>query len=51
MEENNEPEIDDDAVDISAIQKMLSAVSGSLLTSILGILLLPPQSQQLPSNA
>ncbi|KAL2044947.1 hypothetical protein N7G274_002722 [Stereocaulon virgatum] len=35
MEENNEPEIEDAAVDISAMQKMLSAVSGSLLTSLL----------------
>lgn len=39
MEENNEPEIEDAAVDISAGQKMLSAVSGSLLTSLLGIIL------------
>ncbi|KAL2058945.1 hypothetical protein ABVK25_000237 [Lepraria finkii] len=35
MEENNEPEIEDAAADISAGQKMLSAVSGSLLTSLL----------------
>ena len=45
MEENNEPEIEDAAVDISAMQKMLSAVSGSLLTSLLGMLFLSPQSQ------
>jgi len=36
MEENNEPEIEDAEIDISAGQKMLSAVSGSLLTSLLG---------------
>lgn len=36
MDEANEPEIDDSAMDISAGQKMLSAVSGSLLTSLLG---------------
>lgn len=51
MEENNEPEIEDAAVDISAMQKMLSAVSGSLLTSLLGMFFLFPQSQPLPSKA
>ena len=44
MEENNEPEIEDAAVDISAGQKMLSAVSGSLFTSLLGIILPPSKS-------
>ena len=34
MDESNEP---DPQMDISAGQKMLSAVSGSLLTSLLGI--------------
>ena len=36
MEENNEPEVEDAEMEISAAQKMLSAVSGSLLTSLLG---------------
>ena len=36
MDESNEP---DSQMDISAGQKMLSAVSGSLLTSLLGIYL------------
>lgn len=36
MDEANEPEIQDVGTDISARQKMLSAVSGSLLTSLLG---------------
>lgn len=39
MDEANEPEIQDVETDISAGQKMLSAVSGSLLTSLLGTLL------------
>ena len=39
MDETNEPEIQDVNNDISAGQKMLSAVSGSLLTSLLGTLL------------
>jgi len=34
MDESNEP---DPSMDISAGQKMLSAVSGSLLTSLLGM--------------
>ena len=33
----NEPKTPDSEADISAVQKMLSAVSGSLLTSLLGI--------------
>ena len=41
MDESNEPEVEDAVTDISAVQKMLSAVSGSLLTSLLGIFLLP----------
>lgn len=41
MDESNEPEVEDIETDISAVQKMLSAVSGSLLTSLLGILLFP----------
>ena len=45
MDETNEPEIEDAAVDISAGQKMLSAVSGSLLTSLLGTSLPSPLSQ------
>ena len=36
MDEANEPEIEEMQMDISAGQKMLSAVSGSLLTSLLG---------------
>ena len=40
MDESNEPEVEDFVTDISAVQKMLSAVSGSLLTSLLGISLL-----------
>ena len=40
MDESNEPEVEDVETDISAVQKMLSAVSGSLLTSLLGIFLL-----------
>ena len=40
MDESNEPEVEDVVTDISAVQKMLSAVSGSLLTSLLGISLL-----------
>jgi len=36
MTEVNEPETEETAMDISAGQKMLSAVSGSLLTSLLG---------------
>ena len=40
MDESNEPEVENVETDISAIQKMLSAVSGSLLTSLLGIFLL-----------
>ena len=37
MDESNEPEVEDAVTDISAVQKMLSAVSGSLLTSLLGM--------------
>ena len=37
MNETNEPEVENVETDISAVQKMLSAVSGSLLTSLLGI--------------
>lgn len=37
MDEANEPEIQDMDTEISAGQKMLSAVSGSLLTSLLGM--------------
>ena len=37
MNESNEPEVENFETDISAVQKMLSAVSGSLLTSLLGI--------------
>ena len=40
MDESNEPELESVETDISAVQKMLSAVSGSLLTSLLGICLL-----------
>lgn len=40
MDESNEPDVGDAVTDISAVQKMLSAVSGSLLTSLLGISLL-----------
>ena len=40
MDESNESEVEDVVTDISAVQKMLSAVSGSLLTSLLGIFLL-----------
>lgn len=40
MDESNEPEVENVETDISAVQKMLSAVSGSLLTSLLGIFLL-----------
>ena len=40
MDESNEPELESVETDISAVQKMLSAVSGSLLTSLLGIFLL-----------
>ncbi len=40
MDESNEPEVENVETDISAVQKMLSAVSGSLLTSLLGMLLL-----------
>jgi len=36
MDEANEPEIEEMQTEISASQKMLSAVSGSLLTSLLG---------------
>ena len=36
MDAANEPEIQETQTDISAGQKMLSAVSGSLLTSLLG---------------
>lgn len=36
MDEANEPEIESLETNISAAQKMLSAVSGSLLTSLLG---------------
>lgn len=36
MDEANEPEVEEMETDVSAGQKMLSAVSGSLLTSILG---------------
>lgn len=42
MDESNEPnelEAEDVVTDISAVQKMLSAVSGSLLTSLLGTFL------------
>ena len=38
-DESSEPEVDDVVTDISAVQKMLSAVSGSLLTSLLGTFL------------
>ena len=41
MNESNQPEVESVETDISAVQKMLSAVSGSLLTSLLGIFLLP----------
>ena len=37
MDESNEPEVENAVTDISAVQKMLSAVSGSLLTSLLGM--------------
>ena len=37
MNESKKPEVEDVETDISAVQKMLSAVSGSLLTSLLGI--------------
>lgn len=37
MDESNEPDPGDAVTDISAVQKMLSAVSGSLLTSLLGM--------------
>ena len=36
MDEANEPEVENMETQISAGQKMLSAVSGSLLTSLLG---------------
>ena len=36
MDEPNESEVESVETDISAVQKMLSAVSGSLLTSLLG---------------
>jgi len=36
MDEANEPDIEEMQTEISASQKMLSAVSGSLLTSLLG---------------
>ena len=39
MDESNEPDMEDTTMDITAIQKMLSAVSGSLLTSLLGAFL------------
>ena len=39
MDESNEPDMEDVVTDISAVQKMLSAVSGSLLTSLLGTFL------------
>ena len=41
MAEANEPEVRNGGNDISAGQKMLSAVSGSLLTSLLGTILQP----------